>query len=541
MAAVLGAFKRIAPDAKFTDTEIEDFKTQWRSAHPMIRAFWKGLYSALCRAIRTNEPTTFKSFNAEMRDGDLYLRLPSGRALVYPEVRLEPAQYDVAIVYKNNARGQWEDAHEWYGTFVENVVQAIARDALAEALPRLETAGYPIVLHVHDEAVAETPIGFGSAEEFARIMSELPPWAEDLPLVAKGWTSACYGAKVTPTKPTESPPSPPTPSSPPPSLPLRKMNGHAIALKPAVSALAVTESDFTHVPLPALIGEQLVDGKLACPIHADRRPSLHVYADHFHCFSCGFRGDHVDWLMMIEEMTRAEALRVLASWDGPTAKPQAADDDKRTLDMALQIWNAAQPIAGTLAARYLAEVRKIDVDALPTDDAALRFHPHCIFGKTSAPCLIACYRDVENDSFAGIHRIALTADVFTGAKVQRRTLGRWSSPRAIKLWPVSDRLYLGEGLETVLAAATRLQYEDAPMRPAWAAGPGGMISRIAPVPGVKELILLVDHDANGVGEKHCNDCRQAWRVAGHKVTRLRPQRVGQDFNDLVIEHCQATS
>jgi DNA polymerase family A/CHC2 zinc finger/Toprim domain len=528
----LGAFKRIAPNAKFTDAEIEEFKTQWRSAHPMTRAFWKGLYGVLCRAVRTKEPMTFKNLHAEMRDGNLHLRLPSGRELVYPEARLEPDQYDVAIVYKNNAMGQWDDTRGWYGTFVENVVQAIARDALAEALPRLEAAGYPIVLHVHDEAIAEVPIGLGSADDFARIMSELPPWADGLPLVAKGWVSACYGAKETPAKPTESPT--PPPSSPP------KTNGAAVTLKPAVSAIAVTESDFAHVPLPALIGEPLIGGKILCPFHDDRRPSLHVYNDHFHCYTCGARGDHVDWLMMIENMTRDEALHMLANWDGATIKPRDADDDKRTLTSALQIWDAAQPITGTLAVRYLAEVRKIDVDALPTDDAALRFHPRCTFGSgTSAPCLLACYSDLATDEFAGVHRALLTDDVFNGAKVQRRMLGRWPSPRAIKLWPASDRLFLGEGLETVLAAATRLQYEDAPMRPAWAAGPGGMIGRIAPVPGVKELVLLVDHDANGMGAQYANTCRQLWRAAGRKVVRLQPEQVGQDFNDIVLEQHRA--
>jgi hypothetical protein len=501
----------------------------------MIRTFWKSLYGALCHAIRTKAPTTFKSFGAAMRDGNLYLRLPSGRELTYPEARLELEHDTPQIIYKDNARGAWADVRGWHGTFTENVVQAIARELLADAMVRLEADDYPIVLHVHDEAVAEVPIGRGAADDFARIMSELPRWA-GLPLVAKGWASACYGTKAAPA-PAETKAKEESFSTP---ILVERVNDHAI-IKPAVSAIAVDEeTDFAHVPLPALIGEPLTGGKILCPFHGDRQPSLHIYADHFHCFSCGVHGDHVDWLMMVEEMTRDEALHLLASWDGPTAKPQAAENDERTLEIASRLWNDAKPIADTLAARYLAEVRAIDVDALPTDDAALRFHPRCIFGSgTSAPCLLACYRDVETDSFAGIHRIALTADVFTGAKVQRRTLGRWKAPRAIKLWPAAERLFLGEGLETVLAAATRLDYEGAPMRPAWAAGPGGMVGRIPPVPGVKELVLLVDHDASGIGAQHANTCRQLWRVAGRKVERLQPEQVGFDFNDLVIEQQRA--
>ena len=273
-----------------------------------------------------------------------------------------------------------------------------------------------------------------------------------------------------------------------------KMNGHAI-----VNA----ESDFAHIPLPAVIGQPLQAGKICCPFHADSTPSLHIYPDHFHCFGCGARGDHIDWLMIIDGMPRAEALRALASWDGPTVTPQIADDGKaeRTLAGAQRIWDIAKPIAGTRAERYLRDVRRIDTDVLPAGDHALRFHPQCPFGLETLPCLIAQYRDVLTDEFAGIHRIALTKDVFAGAKVQRRTLGSWPTPRAIKLWPATDQLFLGEGIETVLAAAT-LPYRGAPMRPAWAAGSGDNIRKFPPLPGVSKLILLVDHDANGNGMKY---------------------------------------
>ena len=72
------------------------------------------------------------------------------------------------------------------------------------------------------------------------------------------------------------------------------------------------------------------------------------------------------------------------------------------------------------------------------------------------PALLALYQDVETDASAGIHRIKLTPDVFAGAKVERLSLGRWPTPRAIKLWPMDgNRLFVGEGLETVLAAALR--------------------------------------------------------------------------------------
>lgn len=178
------------------------------------------------------------------------------------------------------------------------------------------------------------------------------------------------------------------------------------------------------------------------------------------------------------------------------------------------------------------------MDVLPDSvNETLRFHPRCPFGPgVRLPCLLALYRDVETDAPAGIHRIALTDDVLlAGGKVQRKTLGCWPAPRAIKLWPATDRLFLGEGIETVLAAATRLHYRDAPMRPAWAAGSANNITKFPVLKTIDELALLVDHDANG--ELSTATCRLTWRTAGRKVVRLKTNRPGTDFNDLVRERC----
>jgi DNA polymerase I-like protein with 3'-5' exonuclease and polymerase domains len=327
----------------------------------------------------------------------------------------------------------------------------------------------------------------------------------------------------------------PTPVSAPTALSAPSAIIGVQVLPPAAGdAISTHDKPWRRIPLADLISLPLSGGKVLCPFHDDHRPSCHIYADHFYCFVCGAHGDHIDWLREVEGLNFQEALDALADW-----KPQerAAEvkpkDDGRTLGFAHQLWREAGPITDTPAERYLREVRGIDVTALPTDcEHTLRFHPNCPFGGQRQPCLLALYRDVVTDVEAGIHRIALTTDVFAGGKVQRLTLGLWPQPRAIKLWPIGSQLFLGEGIETVLAAATRLQYRGAPMRPAWAAGCSAPIRKFPVLPGVGRLVLLVDQDP--AGEACTEACRQTWRNAGRGAIRLRPQR-SKDFNDIVLE------
>jgi hypothetical protein len=141
---------------------------------------------------------------------------------------------------------------------------------------------------------------------------------------------------------------------------------------------------------------------------------------------------------------------------------------------------------------------------------------------------LALLRDVTTDAPTGIHRIALTAD---GSKIDRRMLGGWG---AVKLWPANGQLIVGEGIETVLAAATRIPYHGAPLRPAWSVISSGALSRLPVVPDVERLIILVDHDDNGMGQAAALGCADRWRRAGRTVVQLMPKRPGADFNDLIL-------
>src|SRR5262249_3914649 len=246
------------------------------------------------------------------------------------------------------------------------------------------------------------------------------------------------------------------------------------------------------------------------------------------------RGDRIDWLTRVEGMTKAEAMNALHDWCGPTtAKLKQSAEEK--LDFVLGIWNAAQPLTGTIGERYLAETRDIDVSKLPSSiNDALRFHPRCVFGAGARhPCIIALMRDPATDAPVGIHRIGLAQDNGKIIKLDRMALGRMG---VVKLWPMngSGQLVVGEGIETTLAAATRIAYRGAPLTPAWSAVAKGGLGRLPILPDVERLILLVDHDENGEGQRAAEGCRRVWSAGGRVIVPLIPKQKGWDFNDVVL-------
>jgi hypothetical protein len=384
------------------------------------------------------------------------------------------------------------------------------------------------VLHVHDELVAEIAIGAMTEAEFLALVLEPPPWAEGLPLAGTVWSGAHY---LEPPDVKNTTPTPPAIES--------AINAIVTAVpSPAVTLFndIAAEGELDDAaPLWHMVSVPLTsDNKTTCPFHeSDDTPSLQFFPDHYHCFGCRAHGSGIDWFIRGEGMTREEAIIHMRDWrgspaapmhDGNTSPAEAANGSR-----ALALWAEAGAITGTVAERYLADTRHIDLAALPDINRALRFHPCCPFGPgTCHPCLIALMREALTDTPTGIQRIALTPDA---QKIDRRMLGRTG---AVKLWPAGAQLVAGEGLETVLAAASRVPYRGEPLRPAWAMLSAGALGKLPVLPGVKRLIILVDHDENGEGQAAATRCMERWTRAGRTVVRLLPRGVGSDFNDLIL-------
>lgn len=188
----LNAWRKFEPD-RFSDAEVQQFKLEWRAAHPAIKHFWYAIDRATWQAVRQREDVIrCRRLLLKCTGMFLFIKLPSGRKLAYPfpRIEVEDLEHEV-VVFKDASSGQWRDCRggngAYGGLWTENIVSAISRDLLAAALIRLERAGYRVVLHVHDEIISEMPIGFGSTEEFTKLMTVSPSWAVGLPISAKAW------------------------------------------------------------------------------------------------------------------------------------------------------------------------------------------------------------------------------------------------------------------------------------------------------------------------------------------------------------------
>ena len=179
----------------------EVVKLAWRAKNWRIVAYWKEIEEAAIRAVADkNTVTAAGRIRFRCAGSFLFCLLPSGRGLSYPYPKLVTGETPwggkaTQLTYKSSSdpdNPTWQTRKFYGGLGVENVTQAVARDIMAEAMLRVERAGYRTVLTVHDEIVDESPIGFGSLEDYISLMVQPPTWAKGLPITAGGWEGDRY-------------------------------------------------------------------------------------------------------------------------------------------------------------------------------------------------------------------------------------------------------------------------------------------------------------------------------------------------------------
>lgn len=178
----------------------ETIKLAWRAKHPATKQLWYSLNDAAKSAIqnpgtwhragpilkftcRVHPPTGIKY---------LFMKLPSGRYLCYPFVRISDSG-KIHYMGQHQQTGQWVDQSIYGGKFLENAAQASARDVLAWQLPKMAAAGYYTLFTVHDEGIAEVPNETRFTDkEYSNLLQSGLPWSAGLPLAAAGEEVTMY-------------------------------------------------------------------------------------------------------------------------------------------------------------------------------------------------------------------------------------------------------------------------------------------------------------------------------------------------------------
>ena len=183
-----------ALDMGLSEDDLPSLVAAWRRANPHITQFWWDVDKAAVGAVTKRTVTRAGRIGFEYRSGILFVTLPSGRKLAYVRPRMAVNKFGrEGLTYEGILENKKWGRIETYGPkLVENIVQGTARDLLAEAMLRVERKGYPIVMHCHDEIIAEVPEGKGSVEEMCEVMAVRPSWAEGLPLRADGYECPFY-------------------------------------------------------------------------------------------------------------------------------------------------------------------------------------------------------------------------------------------------------------------------------------------------------------------------------------------------------------
>ncbi|WP_249311809.1 DNA polymerase [Congzhengia minquanensis] len=191
----MGALKMGIPEE-----DLPDIVNRWRETNRRIRDLWYKMDAAAVQVISQggsvglNCLVIAREFDYNQNTDCMTITLPSGRKLYYIAPQLGLNRWgNPSITYMGvNDKNKWGRIETYGGKLVENCVQAIARDCLAQAIEHLEEAGLPVIFHIHDEVVIDCPPDAATLEEVVRIMSRPIPWAPGLPLGADGWVGTYF-------------------------------------------------------------------------------------------------------------------------------------------------------------------------------------------------------------------------------------------------------------------------------------------------------------------------------------------------------------
>lgn len=193
-----------------TEEEKPEILSKWREANKKVVSLWKSLENAAKKCIGTRTAQVYEidalaSVTFRYESGAMTIELPSGRKLFYPSARLGNRTIqgvngdfdvqDISYFGQDQTTGKWVKLHTYGGKLTENIIQAISRDLLANAIFKVFDLGYNIVLHVHDEIAAEIPKD-GNEEivlqQMIDAMCTAPEWAANIPLRAAGYITEYY-------------------------------------------------------------------------------------------------------------------------------------------------------------------------------------------------------------------------------------------------------------------------------------------------------------------------------------------------------------
>ncbi len=177
----------------------------YRETYPEVPKAWYRIEDAIVECLRSGRKTKFGPLEFELRKPFLRVRLPSGRFLYYYKAQVYKQEMEgkygrpyikwvISYMGINQVTTQWDRIESHGGKFIENFVQAIARDILAMGIKAAHEDGFYIVGHVHDEIICEQTLtdNHFTWERLRELMSVRPSWAPDIPLGAAGYAARVY-------------------------------------------------------------------------------------------------------------------------------------------------------------------------------------------------------------------------------------------------------------------------------------------------------------------------------------------------------------